>query len=148
MRNQNHRLPEFLKRPKFPKIMTRNLLFLFALLVSCLVRPASAEMADKIIRTKVGGIDLIACKTDVKDVVTIRGSLPAGDMFAKPDNLAIPTLTGEMLDKGTTQHDKFAIAQKLDEIGAKLDFSVEGVMAEFEGKCLRKDLPVLIALLA
>jgi zinc protease len=40
------------------------------------------------------------------------------------------------------------IAQKLDEIGAKIDFSVDGVMAEFSGKCLRKDLPVVISLLA
>jgi zinc protease len=53
-----------------------------------------------------------------------------------------------MLDKGTTKQDKFAIAQKLDEIGAKIDFSVGGVMTEFSGKCLRKDLPVVISLVA
>ncbi len=53
-----------------------------------------------------------------------------------------------MLDQGTTAHDKYAIAQKLDEIGARIDFSVGGVMLEFRGKCLRKDLPVVMALLA
>ena len=71
-----------------------------------------------------------------------------GDSFAPKDNLAVPTLTGEMLDQGTTKQDKFAIAQKLDDIGATINFSVDGVMVEFHGKCLRKDLPTVIALLA
>jgi zinc protease len=40
------------------------------------------------------------------------------------------------------------IAQKLDSIGAKIDFNVEGVALTFQGKCLRKDLPEVISLLA
>src|SRR4029078_8218954 len=104
--------------------MTRKSISLAALLAVSIAIQAPAQIADKVVRTKVAGIDLIACKTDVKNVVTFRGSLPAGDVFAPPQNLAIPTLAGEMLDKGTTQHDKFAIQQKLDEIGAKIDFSV------------------------
>ena len=107
-----------------------------------------AQIAEKVVREKVAGIDLIACKTDVQDVVTFRGSLPAGDSFAPKENLAIPTLVGGMLDKGTTKQDKFAIAQKLDNIGAKIGFSVHGVMLEFSGKCLSKDLPLVLSILA
>ena len=128
--------------------MTRILISLLALLAISIPGRLSAQIADKVVRAKVAGIDLIACKTDVKNVVTFRGSLPAGDVFAPAQNVAIPTLVGEMLDKGTTQHDKFAIQQKLDEIGAKIDFSVSGVMLNFRGKCLRKDVPVVISLLA
>ena len=128
--------------------MRRNLLTLLALLLAASAPAVRAEIADKVTRAKAGGIDLIACKTEVRDVVTFRGSLPAGDSFAPKENVAIATLTGEMLDKGTTQHDKFAIAQKLDDIGARIDFNVGGVMVEFRGKCLRKDLPVVMALLA
>lgn len=125
-------------------------LTLFVLLLAFTVPSASAaaKMADKAVRAKVAGIDLIAYPTEVEDVVTFRGSLPAGDSFAPPSNFAIPTLVGEMLDKGTEKQDKYAIAQKLDEIGAVIDFSVGGVMVEFHGKCLRKDLPTVIALLA
>ncbi|MFL6529811.1 MAG: M16 family metallopeptidase, partial [Chthoniobacterales bacterium] len=50
--------------------------------------------------------------------------------------------------KGTAKQDKFAIAQKLDSIGAKISFSVSGVMLDFSGKCLRKDLPFVVSILA
>lgn len=121
---------------------------IFLALAAALIQTAPAQIADKAVRAKIAGIDLIAYKTDVKDVVTFRGSLPAGDSFAPKNNLAVPTLAGEMLDQGTTKQDKFAIAQKLDDIGASISFSVDGVMLEFRGKCLRKDLPVVISLLA
>jgi zinc protease len=109
---------------------------------------AHAQIADKVVREKIAGIDVLAYKTGVQDVVTFRGSLPAGDSFAPAGNSAIPTLAGEMLDKGTTKSDKFAIAQKLEAIGANIEFSVGGVMTEFSGKCLRKDLPLVISLIA
>ncbi len=107
-----------------------------------------AGIADNAVRTRIAGIDLIACKTGVKDVVTFCGSLPAGDSFAGSGNLAVPTLVGAMLDQGTTTEDKFAIAQKLDSVGAELEFAVGGTLVEFSGKCLRKDLPMVIGLLA
>ena len=110
--------------------------------------PAFGQIADKVVRTKIAGIDLIAYETGVENVVTFRGSLPAGDSFAPEHNAAIPTLAGEMLDQGTTKQDKFAIAQQLENIGATIHFSVGGVMTEFSGKCLRKDLPLVVSLLA
>lgn len=127
--------------------MKRLPLFLL-FFVSLGAAAASAQIASKVARAQIGGFDLIACQTDVKDVVTFRGSLPAGDSLAPPNNIAIPTLTGEMLDQGTTKQDKFALTQKLDEIGASINFSVGSVMVEFNGKCLKKDLPTVIGLLA
>jgi zinc protease len=125
--------------------MKRILLFVAAV---CLTSSLQAQIADKVVRDKIAGIDVIAYPTDVENVVTFRGSLPAGDSFAPAQNVAIPTLTGEMLDKGTTRQDKFQIAQQLENIGASINFSVAGVMTEFSGKCLRKDLPLVISLLA
>ncbi|MDQ3118990.1 MAG: insulinase family protein [Verrucomicrobiota bacterium] len=126
--------------------MKRHLLL--SLLSTFLATGLPAQIADKVVREKIAGIDLIAYQTGVKDVVTFRGSLPAGDSFAPKENLAVPTLVGGMLDKGTTKQDKFSIAQKLDNIGAKIGFSVQGVMLEFSGKCLSKDLPLVLSLLA
>lgn len=105
-------------------------------------------IADKVVREKIAGIDVLVYRTEIKDVVTFRGSFPAGDSFAPKENIAIPTLVGDMLDKGTTKQNKFEIAQKLDNIGAKIGFSVGGVMTEFRGKCLRKDLPLVLSILA
>ena len=107
-----------------------------------------AKIAPNVVRSKVAGIDLIAYKTGVRDVVTIRGSLPAGDAFAGDGNVAIPTLTGMLLDQGTTRQDKFAIAEKLESVGATIDFSVGPEMAEVTAKCLKKDVPLVVALIA
>lgn len=123
-------------------------LLAFALLTAVTAAHAQTKIADKVVREKIAGLDLIVYETGVEDVVTFRGSLPAGDSFAPEANIAIPTLVGEMLDKGTTKQDKFAIAQKLESIGADINFSVGGVMMEFSGKCLRKDLPLVMSLLA
>src|SRR3954471_23294900 len=98
-----------------------------ALAALSLLAVARAQIAEKVVREKIAGIDVLAYKMGVEDVVTFRGSFPAGDSFAGNGNMAVPTLVGEMLDKGTTKKDKFAIAQKLDTIGAKISFSVGGV---------------------
>jgi zinc protease len=80
--------------------------------------------------------------------VTIRGSLPAGDVFSNTANPAVATLTGMLLDQGTTTQDKFAIAAKLEAVGATLDFSVGNELVEISAKCLKKDVPLVIALIA
>ncbi|GAC1670936.1 MAG: pitrilysin family protein [Steroidobacteraceae bacterium] len=109
---------------------------------------AAANVADQSQRVQVAGIDLITYRTDVKDVVVILGSLPAGDAMAEPGNIAIPTLTGMMLDRGTKTLDKFAIAEQLDNVGAEVAFSVGTESLELRAKCLKKDLPLVIGLIA
>ncbi len=84
---------------------------------------AAAAMADLAHRSKVAGIDLITYRSNVKDVVVILGALPAGDAMADSGNIAIPTLSGMMLDRGTKSLDKFSIAEKLDNVGAEISFT-------------------------
>jgi zinc protease len=109
---------------------------------------AGASVLDQSQRSQVAGIDLITYRTDVKDVVVILGSLPAGDAMAEPGNIAIPTLAGMMLDRGTKSLDKFAIAEQLDNVGAEIAFSVGTQSLEIRAKCLKKDLPLVIGLIA
>ena len=59
----------------------------FRLLLAVLVlatagATARAAVADNAVRTSIAGIDVIAYPTGVKNVVTFRGSLPAGDSLA------------------------------------------------------------------
>ena len=119
------------------------------LIGSLLLVSASAVggIADKVIRSRIDGVDLIASPTAVKDVVTIYGSMPAGDAFAGTGNLAVPTLTAMMLDKGTTSSDKFAIAQRLESVGAHISFSVSEQTLDIQAKCLRKDAPTIVHLI-
>jgi zinc protease len=107
-----------------------------------------ADIAPRVVRTKISGLDVIAYPTGVKDVVTFKASLPAGDAFAGEGNAAVPTLTGMLLDQGTTKQDKFAIAEKLESVGATIEFNVGTEMAEVEAKCLKKDVPLVISLIA
>ncbi len=109
---------------------------------------ASADMAEHSQRSPVAGIDLITYATGVKDVIVIHGALPAGDAFAGSGNAAVPTLTGMMLDRGTRAQDQFAIAQQLESVGAEISFGVGTQSLEVRAKCLKKDLPLVIGIIA
>src|SRR5262245_56923885 len=102
--------------------------------------PCVAGIAEKAVRTKASGVDLVVYPMGVEDVVTFMGSLPAGDVFATDGNIAAATLTGMMLDKGTTKQDKFAIAKQLDGVGAQLGFSVGTQTLAISGRVLKKDV--------
>jgi zinc protease len=108
----------------------------------------AAQIAQHIVRAKAAGVDLIAYPTAVKDVVTIVGSLPAGDAFAGSGNAAVPTLVGMMLDRGTKSEDQFKIAEELESVGAEINFEVGVQLVEIHAKCLKKDLPLVIRLIA
>ena len=111
---------------------------------------ASAGMAEHVGRKTIDGIDVIGYPTAIKDVVTIMGAFPAGDAHAAADhdNAAVATLTAMMLDRGTTKEDKFAIAKKLEGVGASLRFGVQGQSLQIQARCLKQDLPVVIGLMA
>jgi zinc protease len=109
---------------------------------------ATANMADQAHRSKINGIDLTTYRTNVKDVVIVLGVLPAGDAMGDPGNIAIPTLSGMMLDRGTKALDKFAITDKLDNVGAEISYTVGVQSLEIRAKCLKKDLPLIIETIA
>lgn len=109
---------------------------------------AGASMAEHSHRAQAAGIDVVTYPTGVKDVVVIVGVLPAGDAMAQSGNIAVPTLAGMMLDRGTKALDKFAIADRLDNVGASISFAVGVQSLEIHGKCLKKDLPLVLGLIA
>ena len=108
--------------------------------------PASTNYAASVVREKVAGIDLLLCRTGVKDVVTLRGSIAAGE--SGNANPALAHLTASMIQRGTQKHDQFAIADMLEKAGVTIDFKVNADTVEFEIKLLRKDVPLVLTLLA
>ncbi len=107
-----------------------------------------AAIAPNAVRTTINGIDVISYPTGVKEVVTFKAALPAGDAFAGEGNVAVPTLVGMLLDQGTTKQDKFAIAEKLESVGATIEFNVHTHVASISAKCLKKDVPLVLSLIA
>lgn len=110
--------------------------------------PTGGSFASHVIRERIAGIDVLLYRTGVQDVVTFRAAMPAGDALSPVENLAVATLTGSMLDKGTTKQDQFAISQKLESVGATLQFKVENYTLTIDGQCLKKDMPLVLALMA
>ena len=80
----------------------------------------------------------------MKDVVTIKGTMPAYD----PDNPILGELAAEMLERGTKKHDADTIAALLDKVGAQIQFSFETGSIRFAAQCLKKDSSQVIDLLA
>ena len=109
---------------------------------------ALASMAEHARRADTAGIDVITYKTNVQDVVVIVAALPGGDAMAEGGNIAVPTLSGMMLDRGTKALDMFAIADKLDSVGAEVEFDVGTQSLHIRAKCLKKDVPLVIGLIA
>ncbi len=109
---------------------------------------ASASMAEHGERATIDAIDVVTYRTAVKDVVVVSAALPGGDAFAPADNAAIPTLTGMMLDRGTRTADQFTIAAQLESVGAEISFNVGTQSLEIHAKCLKKDLGLVLGLIA
>lgn len=122
-------------------------LFAFVINLLCCAT-LSAQIAPRVERSRIHGIDTLLLRTDIADVVTVRASLPAGDVAAKDGNLAIATLVGAMLDQGTTSQNKFEIAEQLEAVGATITFAVDHDTLRIGAKCLRQDLPLVISLVA
>lgn len=109
---------------------------------------AGAKMAPNVRRAKVGGVDLLAYPTGVKDVITLRASLPAGRAHAGASNPAVPVLTAMLLDQGTTTQSKFAIAEKLESVGATISFRAGTDVLDISARMLKKDMPLVLGLIA
>ncbi|HUR60585.1 MAG TPA: pitrilysin family protein, partial [Opitutaceae bacterium] len=57
----------------------------------------SALIAPNVKRRSIAGVDVVTLKTSMKDVVTIRGVLAAGDVFNPAENSAIADLAAGMI---------------------------------------------------
>lgn len=107
-----------------------------------------SKIAPNAKRSTVAGIDVIAYPMGVKDVVTMRANLPAGRALGAGGNPAIPTLTGMLLEQGTKTQDKFAIAEKLEAVGASINFRVGTDVLDVTARALKKDAPMVMGLIA
>ena len=107
----------------------------------------ATQVAARAQRRAIDGIDVVSLPTGIKDVVTFRGSLNAGDIFNPPGNPAIADLAAAMLDQGTVGRDKFEVSGLLEQAGATLTFNAGSHTLTFSGKCLRADLATVLGLL-
>ncbi len=111
-----------------------------------IIKPLINE--EKYTRNKIVGIDVVTAKTAAKGFVTAMASFPISNFFTKGKNEMIPTLTVNMLSKGTVNFNKFEFSQKLEKLGSNIRISSNKNNVTIRFKCLTKDLEILISLMA
>ena len=94
------------------------------------------------------GLTTYVIPTQVKDVVTISGSMLGGILYSNNENPKSSTLTSAMLDKGTQKNSKYDISNKLESIGAEISFISSSRHINFTAHCLKSDLELVIELIA
>lgn len=119
-------------------------------LLAAFAAQATQGVADRLIRTKAAGIDIIVYPMDVPNVTTMIGIMPLGDgvIASRKANPAVPGLAVSMLGDGTTKHDKFQIADMLANEGASLGFTLQGHEVYIQGRSLKEDVGLLVRLAA
>ena len=105
------------------------------------------NLAPRIQDRRAGPGRLLTLRTAVDDIVSFRGSFVANPNPAAGDPLR-QKLTVSLLDKGTEQRDRFELARVLEDCGAKLDLSSDGLFVEVSGRALVDDLPRVMDVMA
>ncbi|NND71509.1 MAG: insulinase family protein [Rhodothermales bacterium] len=104
-------------------------------------------LSDRIIETQVGDCRLFMLRTTVDSVVSFYGSFATRpDLTTNQDILQ--DLAVALLDKGTTERDKFQIAEELESRGAEIRFHSMATRIAFSGKCLNRDVTPVIGICA
>ena len=97
---------------------------------------------------KIGNIELITIDMPIDNVVSFVGSIAAGQSSNPTGAPMRSSLTAAMLDKGTTNQDRFEVAERLDTLGADIGFVAGDHSLRFSGKFLRADAGSVLELLA
>lgn len=108
---------------------------------------STPNLAPRIRDRSAGPGRLLTLKTSVNDVVSWRGSFVANPDPAAGDGLR-QQLTVSLLDKGTEERDRFELARVLEDCGAKLNLSSDGLYVEASGRALADDLPEVMDVMA
>ena len=108
---------------------------------------ATDTLAERTLEAEAGGARLWMIPTEVRDVVSFRGSFQTAPDLATNDDLA-QHLVADLLDKGTRRRGRFEIAEALEGRGAQLSFYPNTLRVGFSGMVLRDDLPDVLAILA
>ncbi len=105
------------------------------------------SFAERVTERRVGPCRLLMLPTPVRSVVTWRGSFMTYPRFEDGEDL-LQNVVVSLLDKGTKRRDRFAVAELLENKGAEVDFSSDGLYVDLSGRALKEDVPDVLALVA
>ncbi|GJQ10910.1 hypothetical protein GpartN1_g2701.t1 [Galdieria partita] len=99
------------------------------------------------------GMELVAMKTPLREVVRIQGSLVGGEEHGRQkdwNNIILSDVMVEMLGLRTHHYcdPKYEISKKLQNVGAGISFHSQSRRLCIEAVCLKEHLPLVLSLLA
>ncbi len=113
------------------------------------VTAQSLPSAATIVReTLPNGITTLIYENFAVQSVVLTGSLHGGAIYEAPHQNGLASLTAGALMRGTRRRDFSAIHSALEDIGADITVYAGAHRANFNGKSLAEDLPILIDVLA
>ncbi len=113
------------------------------LLQESTLEPLSARVEER----RVGPCRVLMLKTPVQSVISWQGAFMAYPDVGAGDTL-VQRLAVQLLDKGTQDRDRFAIAEILENRGAQIQFSSDALRISFHGRALREDVPTVLKIMA
>ncbi|MDH7603241.1 MAG: pitrilysin family protein, partial [Armatimonadota bacterium] len=94
------------------------------------------------------GIVVIVLENHANPTVAVAGNLKAGSYFDPQGKHGLARLTAEMITRGTNRRSALQIAREIDFVGASLETSCDVESMDFSAKCLTKDFPLILDILA
>jgi zinc protease len=91
-------------------------------------------------RTLANGLRIVVQENHSSPTVSIAGSMDAGGVHEKPDQLGIAGVTCDLLERGTVRHTKFDLAAQLEDVGASFGFGDGFEQVSLGGAALKSDL--------
>ena len=94
------------------------------------------------------GIVLIVMENHSNPTAAVLISSRAGSCFEEPDKTGLASLTAQMLTRGAGERDSLQFAMDAEFVGAEIGSSADVEDARMTARCLSKDLPLVMDLLA
>jgi zinc protease len=94
------------------------------------------------------GVTVLVYENHSAQSVVLSGVLNAGAIYDEATKAGLASMTAAGLMRGTQHRDFNAIHEQLENIGADVGISAGGHKANFYGKSLAEDLPVIVEIVA
>ena len=107
--------------------------------------PENNSLKERIQRLDSAPGEILVMPASISSVVSFDASFITVRDFERGDDL-FRDIVISMLDKGTIRRSKLEIAAAIEDVGALISFSSNGLRASVSGKALVKDLPVVLEL--
>jgi len=105
------------------------------------------SLSSKIVQSEpISGVRLFSLERG-SGVVTMQGSFLGGDVYSN-ENRRVSDMVVSMLDQGTKNMSKFEISEKLESVGARLNFFNGQAKVGFSGKFLEEDTEMVFEIMA